>query len=340
MTGLTSTLVIGEEIGRGHFGRVHSGSDGVRNQVAVKVLRQMPDESSEKWAARRVGLLNEGANLERATHRNVVAVYYVCEAKSGEAIHLVMEYCPGGSLDRAYQDGPMSPDTVLKISREVCLGLSSLHTRGMLHRDIKPGNILTDARGVAKLGDFGFVTDDIVDGYAAGGGYRDHLAPEFYSDRVSSVRTDLWALGMTIYRLLHGHAWYSASPAPRSVVAEGGFADRLKWLPHIGKDWRRFIRSLLNDNPAGRPSNANAALRALSQIDQCDWMTSVTVDGVVWRRSSRGRNIEVELTKTSPRKCSWSAVSYPQGSGRRKTLGGDVGVTPNEADQALRLFFS
>src|SRR5690606_29051360 len=119
-------------------------------------------------------------------------------------------FCHGGSLEPAYRKGPIDDATVLKIAREVCLGLAALHDRGMVHRDIKPGNILLDRNGVAKVSDFGFVTDEIVEGYAAGAGYLDHLAPEYYSSGVTSTRSDLWALGVTLYRLLHGHAWYSS----------------------------------------------------------------------------------------------------------------------------------
>lgn len=340
MSDLKSTLVIGEEIAHGHFGRVHIGSDGIRDQLAVKVLHALPQEHPERWIARKQGLLKEGVSLEKAKHRNIVEVHYLCEARDDDAIHLVMEFCSGGSLEPAYKNGPICDGTVLKIAREVCLGLAALHDRGMIHRDIKPGNILLDRHGVAKVSDFGFVTDDIVEGYAAGAGYLDHLAPEYFSDRVTSVRTDLWALGVTLYRLLHGHDWYTAGPSPQFVVPNGGFANSLEWLPHIGKSWRRLIRSLLNDDPSGRPPNARAVLRALASIEGTDWECSLFPDGIRWERQNGSRRVRVLLQHHNRRSCSWSAVSFPLETGRSRTLAGAENIGSRQAEKEIRQFFT
>src|SRR5690606_13736635 len=96
--------------------------------------------------------------------------------------------------------------------------------------------------GTVKLGDFGLVTDEMVLGYAdLGYSYTDHLAPESHETGLSSKKSDFWALGMTLYRLLHGDDWYRRSPLPRFSVTDGGYADRLTWLPHISGRWRRLI---------------------------------------------------------------------------------------------------
>lgn len=339
MTDLKSTLKIGKEIARGHFGQVHIGNDGIRNELAVKVLRALPEEHPDRWADRKAGLLKEGASLEKAKHRHVVEVHYLCEARDDDAIHLVMEFCHGGSLEPAYRNGPIRGATVLKVAREVCLGLAALHDRGMVHRDIKPGNILLDRHGVAKISDFGFVTDDIIEGYAAGAGYLDHLAPEYFESRVTSVRSDLWALGVTLYRLLHGNDWYNMGPAPRFVVPEGGFANSLQWLPHIGKPWRRVIRSLLSDDPSGRPENARALLRSLAALEGTEWECMLNDRGARWIRKKGGRRVEVVLDNHNPRKCSWSATSYPENEGRSRTLGGNTEIGYRQAEKELRQFF-
>jgi serine/threonine protein kinase len=339
MNDLRSTLIVGEEIAHGHFGRVHRGRDGIRDKLAVKALFAMGGEPPEQWAGRKKGLLAEGANLEKARHRNIVAVHYLCASSADDAVLLVMEFCEGGSLERSYRANPLQPDIVLKIARDVCHGLSALHQRGMLHRDLKPGNILLDEKGVAKIGDFGFVTDEIVEGYAAGGGYRDHLAPEFYEARVSSIRTDLWALGVTLYRLLHGHSWYESSPAPRAVVPDGGYADRLEWLPHIGKKWRRIIRSLLSDDPASRPEHARALNRMLAEVDPSGWGCNIEEDEITWKKSKGKRVLVAKLTKHNQRSYSWEVKSLPTGKGVARTIRANSNVGYRKAEKELKAYF-
>ncbi|MER9494145.1 serine/threonine protein kinase [Mesorhizobium sp. M0320] len=250
MAEFIANLDIGAKVGNGHFGDVHIGTDAVHGQVAVKILRQKLGETAIAWDARRAGLLAEAASLKKASHKHVVQVHQILETPAKDAIHLVMEYCHGGSLQKAYEAGPISSSEVHKIATEIAHGLCALHERGMIHRDIKPGNILIHRHGHAKLGDFGLVTDDIILGYAAGAGYADHLAPEVWHNGQTSTKTDIWATGITLYRLLHGDAWYKLSAAPKHTVRDGGFADSLAWLPHVSPRWRRLIRAMLNDNSA------------------------------------------------------------------------------------------
>jgi serine/threonine protein kinase len=141
---------------------VHLATDDVHGQVAVKVLIQLPGEDSKDWAARKENLLAEGQHLSTAAHPNVVRVHHLLQSESDDSILLVMEYCAGGSLQGAFESGPMTLSEVRRLSTDVCLGLNALHSHGMLHRDIKPGNILLTSANVTKLGDFGLVTDELI----------------------------------------------------------------------------------------------------------------------------------------------------------------------------------
>ena len=85
---------------------------------------------------------------------------------------------------------------VRKAGTEVLMGLAALHARQMLHRDIKPGNILIDTAGVALIGDFGLVTDDLLLGYGSQAGYGDHIAYEVWQGKGTSAKSDIWALGI------------------------------------------------------------------------------------------------------------------------------------------------
>ncbi|HEY1092234.1 MAG TPA: serine/threonine-protein kinase [Burkholderiaceae bacterium] len=311
------------KLGAGAFGEVYEGRDGVHGCVAVKVMSRRPTETAADWDDRKAGLLAEAQRLSAAEHRNVVRVHSLSETTCGDSIHLCMAYCPGGSLQSAYEQGPMSLDAVRKIATDVTLGLDALHARGMLHRDIKPGNILLDAQGVALLGDFGLVTDRLLLGYGSAVGYTDHIAYEVWSTFLTSPKSDIWALGMTLYRLLHGQRWYQADPAPRTTVPAGGYADKLRWLPHVPSGWRRTIRKTLNDDTSLRFQSAQQLLNALSSLDTTAWRVQVNADFVRWELTMGDRLKVVEWSWQSPRKHRWVAWSEPLGStGRKKTLGG------------------
>ena len=341
MTELRSDLQLFEPIGSGHFGEVWLGQDDVHGQVAVKVFTRMADEPDAEWVRRREGLLAEAQRLSRAQHANVVGVHKLVRTADGESVQMCMEFCSGGSLQTVFERGPMPIDAVRDVAMQVTLGLQSLHARGMLHRDIKPANILIDDHGTAMLGDFGLVTDDIILGYASRVGYVDHLAIEVINGQGTSVQSDIWALGMTLYRLLHGKAWYDASPPPSARVAAGGFARSLDWLPHIPARWRRVIRALLADDRDARPRSTDQVLRLLADLPVAPvWSCSVRADAVVWRRDLRDRRHVVEWRPVSSRAHEWSAMSEPLGTGRSRRLGGSEGqVSRKVAVAGLAAFF-
>lgn len=333
---------IGPEIGRGHYGVVCRGSDPVHGLVAIKSFSRKTGESADEWNQRRKNLLSEGEKLKRATHQNIVQVFNVAEAETGDSIHLVMEFCSGGCLNKRFQLGPMTTQDVRRVATDVLRGLSVIHTRGLLHRDIKPANILLDDRGIAKIGDFGWVTDDIILGYAKAAGYTDHLPLEVLQGKGgTSVKSDLWAVGMTIYRLLHGQDWYAAAPKPRTFTS-GGLADQIKWLPHIPKNWRTFIRKSLNDDPLRRFASVSEAQRALGALPvEKAWNCTVASDSVAWEREVKGRRINVTWDR-SGQKQMWVAWSEPaNGIGQRKTLARSARpISRAQCEKELANFFA
>ena len=323
MSTLVSALTIGPRIGAGHFGEVFLGHDPVHGEVAVKVMKRDAAESATDWQKRKAGLLAEAQKLSRATHPNVVQVHHIVEGDDGDAIQFCMAHCAGGSLQSRFDDGPMRLSEVRKAGTEVLLGLQSLHHKGMLHRDIKPGNILIDGHGTALLGDFGLVTDDLVVGYGSMAGYSDHIAPEVWGSYVTSVRSDVWALGMTLYRLLHGSVWYAESPAPAPLVQRGGFAATLRWLPHVPGAWRRVVRKMMHDDPGARFQSADQVLTAFSKLPiDPDWGCDVAAGQVAWTRRAKNRQLHVEWSRNGPRRHEWRAWSDPVGKGRSLRLNG------------------
>jgi eukaryotic-like serine/threonine-protein kinase len=341
MARVVPALDVGAKLGNGHFGEVFLGIDGVHGKVAVKVLARKPTQNGAEWLRFKAGFLAEAQHLSKARHRNVVQVYHIEELPDGESIRFCMAYCPGGSLQQNFDVGPMSLLAVRKVATEVSLGLDALHARAMLHRDIKPGNILIDGAGVAQLGDFGLVTDDLIMGYGSQAGYTDHIAYEVWLGNGTSVKTDIWAFGMTLFRLLHGKVWYEEGSSPRDIVCDGGFADTLHWLPHIPRAWRRTIRKMLNDDPNLRYQSAGQVLNALSTLPTPNWSTSVTPNLIRWEQASTERRKIVEWSRLSPRKHEWKAWSEPIGkAGRKMSLGGSCGIIPKaQAIKELETYF-
>lgn len=341
MVDYVSGLKVGAKIGNGHFGEVFEGEDPAHGTVAVKILKRERYHDDATWPDYKAAYLAEAQNLAKASHRNVVQVHHVVEAPDGESVLICMAFCPGGSLQTSFENGPMTLFAVRKVGTEVLMGLSAMHARGMIHRDIKPANLLLNGRTEAQISDFGLVTDDLALGYASQAGYSDHIAYEVWNGKGTSVKSDIWALGMTLYRLLHGKVWYEAAPNPQDIVMHGGFAETLRWLPHIPKPWRRFIRKMLNDDDGARYQNAGQVLRGLANLPVSPvWETSVAPDVVRWEQLSVTRRIVVEWRRHSPRRHDWRAWSEPVGVGRNRRLGGSNGVVGGaQAVGELRAFF-
>lgn len=327
MTNFVSELKIGAKLGNGHFGEVFKGQDPAHGEVAVKILRREAYHDDASWPAYKAAYIAEAQNLSKATHRNVVQVHHVVEAPDGESVVICMAFCSGGSLQTPYESGPMTLPSVRKVGTDVLMGLGAMHAREMIHRDIKPANILLNGRGEAQISDFGLVTDKLVLGYASQAGYSDHIAYEVWNGKGTSTRSDIWALGMTLYRLLHGKEWYEAAPSPQNVVKHGGFADTLRWLPHIPKPWRRVIRKMLNDDDRARYQNAEQALAGLAGLPIAPvWIPRVTPSLVSWEQRNSKRRTLVEWKRHSSRKHEWRAWSEPIGKGRSRKLGGSASV--------------
>lgn len=338
---VVSTLLLQSALGSGHFGEVFSGEHPVHGRVAIKKLTRLPTETLAEWQQRWSGLLAEGQRLKAAEHDRVVRVLDVTYSATDDAVFLVMDLCTGGSLQAPFDAGPMGLERLRKLITDVALGLQAVHIRGMLHRDIKPANILCEA-GRAKLGDFGLVTDNLILGYASARGYVDHLAPEVLIHGQTSSKTDLWALGMTVYRMLHGKAFYDTLPSPRRLIAAGGFAHGLPWLPHVPKRWRSFVRKLMADDPAKRFQSADQVLTAVARLPTTpDWTCFFSIASTAWERRKAERHLRVSLTLQPDGKCTWDARSYPiSGSGRTRALAAaDRPVSRRQATRDLEAFF-
>lgn len=194
------TLV--REIGRGGMGAVFEAQDNeLGRRVALKFLRARGLSSLQRFQV-------ESRTLARLQHPNVVSVHEVGELDGG--VFLVMDFVDGESIDHLVGRGPLDPREAVRIAREVALALEHCHSHDVLHRDVKPGNVLLAKDGRVLLTDFGVAKelDSSRDLTQTGGmvGTPAYMAPEQALGRREAVdaRSDVFALGATLFEMLVG----------------------------------------------------------------------------------------------------------------------------------------
>jgi non-specific serine/threonine protein kinase len=192
-----------EEIGRGGFGIVYRCTQlGLDRTVAVKVLTTDLDENRERF-------LREQRAMGRLTgHPNIVSVLHVGETRSGYP-YLVMQHHRQGSIEaRIRQLGPLALDEVARLGVKMAGALDTAHRLGILHRDVKPANILLTDYGEPALSDFGIahISDGFKTATGTFTGSPAFTAPEILSGDPPSVSSDVYGLGATLFCALTGHA--------------------------------------------------------------------------------------------------------------------------------------
>lgn len=253
---------IRREIGRGGFSIVYLAHDRTLDrEVAVKLL--VPPPAAAHLAKER--LRREVLAARDLVHSNIVAVYDFVDA--GERGSIVMEYIAGDDLSiRVAKDGPLSADLAAQVGREIARALSVAHRRGILHRDVKPSNILIDPEGRARLTDFGAAKLDGLSTVTATGGLvgtLDYLAPEVLAGGRGDARADLYALGMTLYHLTTGRMPERPSPhLPPPPSPDGHRPSR--WRTDLPEWFDDAVACATTALPADRFSSAALLADALS----------------------------------------------------------------------------
>ena len=211
-----------EPVGNGGMGRVWLARDEMLHRdVAVKEV--VPPEWLD--AAEREELrertLREASTAAQLNHPHVVRVYDVVHTE--EWPWIVMEYVPSRSLHQVIQqDGPLPPRRVAQIGLALLDALRTAHQVGVLHRDIKPHNVLIREDGQVVLTDFGLATFDRGDGAVTHGvvmGSPQYVAPERASAGVSSREADMWSFGATLYAVVEGRSPYARPSSMQTLSA-------------------------------------------------------------------------------------------------------------------------
>ena len=247
-----------QELGRGGMAKVYKGEDTVLGRtVAIKILApQFADDPNFVTRFRR-----EAQAAARISNQNLVSVF---DTGSDDGVHyIVMEYVEGRTLaDFLAGGGRIMPDRAIDIAIDVCRALEAAHAQSVIHRDIKPGNIMLNPRGDVKVTDFGIArvvtTAETIAQTAAVLGTASYLSPEQAQGQPVDGRSDIYSLGCVLYEMVTGRPpFLGDSPvavASKQVLEQPTPPSRLN--PDVSPDLDAVILRALAKNPANRYGSA------------------------------------------------------------------------------------
>ncbi|MCC6605147.1 MAG: protein kinase [Anaerolineae bacterium] len=211
MTHLFSRYTLGQKIGEGAMGEVYKAYDiRTERDVAIKVL-----PANSLRGQRRARFQREARTIARLEHPFVVPLYdFHLPEDPDEQPFLVMRYMTGGTLADKIRRGRLPREEVVQIIRRVGQALDAAHKRNLVHRDIKPGNILLDDDGYAYLADFGIVKDSAAEESLTGEGQPGtvpYMSPEQIKGEEIDGRSDIYALGVVVFEMLTGSLPYGGN---------------------------------------------------------------------------------------------------------------------------------
>lgn len=220
-------------------------------------------------------------------HPNVAEIQYASQDDDG--IYLAMPYYKNGSLNALCAKRHLTIREIVKFSLDILSAINFIHSKNMLHLDIKPTNILIDDTGKAVLTDFGLSKYMDENGVAIQPNtYTMHIDPELLLSSGRTVQSDIYQIGLTIYRFCNGinilerqlvEQNITTKEQLREAVVKGRFPDRKFFLPHIPKQLQRIIVKALQVNPDSRYNNAIEMMNDLSAVNSnLDWQYTNNTD--------------------------------------------------------------
>lgn len=263
-----SGCLIERKLGQGGMGSVYLAtrqSDG--SKVVVKFLAEAYARN-RNWRTR---FLREAVVARQIDHRNVVRVYGV--EVEGPRPHLVMELVTGRDLEELLDEGKLpAPMELARIGRDVARGLAAAHAQGVIHRDVKPGNVRLNDEGQVKILDFGLAkmveTDDGVSLAGQVLGTPFYMSPEQWGDHMVDSRSDVYSLGATLYHLLTGRPPYPGR-RPMSVcrkAATGNCPRPSELVEAVPLGLELAILRMMAVDRSARYKTAQACVEALQAV--------------------------------------------------------------------------
>ncbi len=266
-----------DELGSGGMATVFLAQDPLVNrQVAVKVLAYglTNDKEVEEYFKREAEII---AHLE---HACIVPVYDV--GQLGKQPFIVMRYMQGGTFLRRLRKGKLASGELARVVYRVGQALAAAHSIGVVHRDVKPSNILYDNEGDAFLADFGLAKLLRLDANTGNlfAGTPAYMSPEQVRDEELDGRSDVYALGVLIYRALTGTVPYDYRDSIKTAKAHllEPVPNILQARPDLNPAWQDVIARSMAKEPSDRYETAPELAAVVSEIDSGRWFMRKLVD--------------------------------------------------------------
>ena len=209
----------------------------------------------------------------KITHRNVLRTYDYGEA---EGVYFIsMEYVRGYTLNELMDEAPsrqMPARATIGIARQICRGLHAAHEQGIIHRDIKPQNVLIDAKGEVKLMDFGVARmTEAAEAMTQAGlivGTPHYMSPEQVQGKPLDPRTDVYAMGVLLYELIAGRRPFESTSLTGILTAHITEKPRplIELRPDVGREVNAIVLKCLEKDPSARYADAGALLADLDRV--------------------------------------------------------------------------
>jgi len=280
-----------EELGKGGMGKIYRAFDRkIDVEVALKLVRS--EIAADKKTVER--FRNELRLAREIAHRNVCRMFDLNEEKG--IYYITMEYVPGEDLKSFIRRAvPLSTRKAISIAKQVCSGLAEAHRLGVVHRDLKPGNIMIDKDGNAKIMDFGIARSLHAKGVTGAGmmvGTPEYMSPEQVEGKDVDERSDVYSLGIILYEMLTGRVPFEGdTPFTVGVKHKSEMPkDPREINAQIPEDLDRLILRCLEKDRDKRYRSAEDLRMGLEKIEQGIPTTEHVISK---RKTTTGRQITV-----------------------------------------------
>lgn len=274
----------------GHEGKNSKAFIAYDNQldteIVIKKILKAPLDVSR--------FFDEAKTLYLSSHPNVAPIHYACQDR--DFIYLAMPYYTQGSLKQLMKQRYLTVREIVKFGCNIGSGLHNIHSKGLIHFDVKPDNVLLSERSEGLLADFGLCRPISYSGVAEPDQvYSKMVPPEAFVKTAHGVTFDIYQMGMTLYRMCNGdQEFYRQLDAFKKdlnldlhlfkhAVVNGQFPDRTIFPEHIPLRLRKLIKSCIEPDIANRPIAVINVTNELAQVDdRLDWQYTASDDTRGW----------------------------------------------------------